>query len=234
MIHKQQMMTYHTFGTPYKGNLTGGMNYGYTGKPFDVTTGMYDSGYRDYQPSVARFTTVDPVRDGNNWFAYVNNDPVNWVDLWGLKPGDVFPTPDAAASDFGNNYNDNSINENREYWTTIVPKNDGYTYMQPTTGDVSNITLPTPPEGPDVAVAGAHTHSAYDPKYDGNNFSDTDKKTSEKYQKPFYLVTPNGSLKVYDPTTDTVTVINEEMPSDPKDPTQKNNNNAYSNGSCGK
>jgi hypothetical protein len=33
----------------------------------------------------ARFTTVDPVRDGNNWFAYVNNDPVNWVDLWGLK-----------------------------------------------------------------------------------------------------------------------------------------------------
>jgi hypothetical protein len=33
---------------------------------------------------VARFTTVDPIRDGANWFAYVNNDPVNWVDLWGL------------------------------------------------------------------------------------------------------------------------------------------------------
>ena len=32
-----------------------------------------------------RFTTVDPIRDGSNWFAYVNNDPVNYVDLWGLE-----------------------------------------------------------------------------------------------------------------------------------------------------
>jgi hypothetical protein len=28
---------------------------------------------------------VDPIRDGANWFAYVNNDPVNWVDHWGLS-----------------------------------------------------------------------------------------------------------------------------------------------------
>jgi hypothetical protein len=27
---------------------------------------------------------VDPVRDGTNWFAYVNNDPVNYLDPWGL------------------------------------------------------------------------------------------------------------------------------------------------------
>ena len=31
-----------------------------------------------------RFTTVDPIRDGSNWFVYVNNDPVNYIDLWGL------------------------------------------------------------------------------------------------------------------------------------------------------
>ncbi|NLE63948.1 MAG: CHAP domain-containing protein, partial [Bacteroidales bacterium] len=34
----------------------------------------------------ARFTTVDPIRDGSNWFSYVVNDPVNYVDLWGLAP----------------------------------------------------------------------------------------------------------------------------------------------------
>jgi hypothetical protein len=28
------------------------------------------------------------VRDGANWFAYVNNDPVNWVDPWGLSASD--------------------------------------------------------------------------------------------------------------------------------------------------
>jgi hypothetical protein len=27
---------------------------------------------------------ADPVRDGTNWFAYVNNDPVNYIDPWGL------------------------------------------------------------------------------------------------------------------------------------------------------
>jgi hypothetical protein len=32
---------------------------------------------------------VDPVRDGSNWFAYVNNDPVNWIDLWGLSQNDI-------------------------------------------------------------------------------------------------------------------------------------------------
>jgi uncharacterized protein RhaS with RHS repeats len=46
---------------------------------------LYNFGYRDYAPEAARFTTVDPIRDGSNWFAYVNNDPVNWVDLWGLQ-----------------------------------------------------------------------------------------------------------------------------------------------------
>jgi hypothetical protein len=46
---------------------------------------MYNYGYRDYQPEAARFTTVDPIRDGANWFAYVNNDPVNYVELWGLE-----------------------------------------------------------------------------------------------------------------------------------------------------
>ena len=75
---------YDAFGQPYKGNLSGGMNLGYTGKPYDTTTGLYNYGYRDYKPQAARFTTVDPIRDGNNWFAYVNNDPVNMIDLLGL------------------------------------------------------------------------------------------------------------------------------------------------------
>jgi RHS repeat-associated protein len=79
---------YDAFGKPYQGDLTSGMNLGYTGKPYDTATGLYNYGYRDYKPEAARFTTVDPVRDGANWFAYVNNDPVNWVDPWGLSPSD--------------------------------------------------------------------------------------------------------------------------------------------------
>jgi RHS repeat-associated protein len=79
---------YDAFGKPYQGDLTTGMNLGYTGKPYDTATGLYNYGYRDYQPEAARFTTVDPIRDGANWFTYVNNDPVNWVDPWGLSASD--------------------------------------------------------------------------------------------------------------------------------------------------
>ncbi len=70
---------------------SGGMTnlvFGYAGKPYDSVTGLSDYGFRDYAPSLARFTTVDPIRDGSNWYAYCNSDPVNYVDLWGLDAND--------------------------------------------------------------------------------------------------------------------------------------------------
>ena len=76
---------YDIFGSPITGDYTTGTDYGYLGKPYDSITGLYNYGYRDYSPRTVRFTTVDPIRDGANWFAYVNNDPVNYVDLWGLE-----------------------------------------------------------------------------------------------------------------------------------------------------
>ena len=75
---------YDVFGNPVTGDFTTGVDYGYLGKSYDSRTGLYNYGYRDYNPQTVRFTTVDPIRDGTNWFAYVNNDPVNYVDLWGL------------------------------------------------------------------------------------------------------------------------------------------------------
>jgi RHS repeat-associated protein len=80
----EERYEYDAFGKPYKGDFGNGVGLGYTGKAYDVITGMYNYGYRDYAPETARFTTADPIRDGANWFAYVNNDPVNWVDLWRL------------------------------------------------------------------------------------------------------------------------------------------------------
>ena len=62
-----------------------GLETGYTGKPYDAVTGLSDYGFRDYSPTHARFITEDPIRDGENWFSYVGNNPVNWVDPWGLS-----------------------------------------------------------------------------------------------------------------------------------------------------
>lgn len=76
--------SYDAFGNLIQGELSGSSDFGYLSKQFDTVSGLYNYGYRDYSPAVARFTTLDPIRDGNNWFAYCNNDPVNFVDLWGL------------------------------------------------------------------------------------------------------------------------------------------------------
>ncbi len=60
---------------------------------------MYSYG----EPVSARFTTVDPIRDGSNWFSYVVNDPVNYLDPFGL-----------TASDSKVNSNNNSSNSSAE------------------------------------------------------------------------------------------------------------------------
>jgi RHS repeat-associated protein len=113
---------YDAFGQPYKGDLTGGMNLGYTGKPYDSATGLYNYGYRDYKPQAARFTTVDPIRDGNNWYAYVNNDPVNWVDRWGLW--------DEALGDAVDNHKDEKYESGKndcDIWVEKVAKEGSIT-----------------------------------------------------------------------------------------------------------
>ena len=78
--------SFDIFGTPITGDYsnTGATNLGYTGKPLDPTSHLYNYGYRDYNPLSARFTTKDPIRDGLNWFAYCNGDPLNFVDINGL------------------------------------------------------------------------------------------------------------------------------------------------------
>ena len=81
-------VSYDIFGSPYQKTgsflATDSLDFGYLGKPYNATTELYDYGFRDYSPEIARFTTVDPIRDGRNWYSYVVNDPVNYVDLWGL------------------------------------------------------------------------------------------------------------------------------------------------------
>ena len=81
-------VSYDIFGSPYQKTgsflATDSLDFGYLGKPYNGDTELYDYGFRDYSPEIARFTSVDPIRDGRNWYSYVVNDPVNYVDLWGL------------------------------------------------------------------------------------------------------------------------------------------------------
>ena len=58
--------------------------YGYTGRELDATGLLY---YRNryYDPQIGRFIQQDPLGfiDGVNRYAYVMNNPINFVDPWG-------------------------------------------------------------------------------------------------------------------------------------------------------
>ena len=60
-------------------------------------TKLVNYGFRDYNPRQGRFTTVDPIRDGTNWYGYVTNDPLNLIDRYGLETEDAASkTPQCA------------------------------------------------------------------------------------------------------------------------------------------
>ena len=60
----------------------------YNGKPRDPMTQLVNYGFRDYNPRQGRFTTIDPIRSGENWYGYVVNDPLNLIDRYGLEAED--------------------------------------------------------------------------------------------------------------------------------------------------
>jgi RHS repeat-associated protein len=62
-------------------------SFGFSTKRYDAQTGLIEYGFRRYAPAIGRWTTRDPLGEagGMNLYAFVGNNPVNWVDPWGLK-----------------------------------------------------------------------------------------------------------------------------------------------------
>ena len=56
----------------------------YTGKGYDDEVGLYYFNARWYDPELGRFISEDPAQDGVNWYVYVSNNPLKYVDPTGL------------------------------------------------------------------------------------------------------------------------------------------------------
>ena len=52
----------------------------YTGYTWDEVLDLYFAQNRFYDPADHRFTQEDPIKDGENWYGYCGNNPVNSTD----------------------------------------------------------------------------------------------------------------------------------------------------------
>jgi len=260
-----QRTQYYASGLPWSTTPSDNLSlqpYKYNGKEFVEMHGYdgLDYGARVFFPDRGNGSmSVDPLAEkyySISPYAYCLGNPVRLVDIDGRDPGDFFITMDAAAKDFGNVYNDNSIRSGREYGSRIYmiadsKGNGGYTYSIPNISEKGNtVDIDAAPAG-QLITGMTHTHGNYSfGKWEDNLFSGSwDKEgnintsqenkavvnspempsdigTANKEKLTLYVATPSGSLQKYDPATGKISVISTKMPSDPQDPNKLNKNDA--------
>ena len=78
--------TYDTFGNLAASSGSIVNPFRYTAREWDAEAGLYFYRARYYGPSAGRFLSEDPLQfvEGLNFFRYVENDPLNRVDPFGL------------------------------------------------------------------------------------------------------------------------------------------------------
>jgi RHS repeat-associated protein len=243
---------YYPFGMKHKGynavvNSTGNANaqkYKYQGQERQDELGLnWDSfKWRNYDYAIGRFMSVDPLAEKyTKWSPYTfsGNIVLNARELEGLEPGVLFGTMDAAADNWGQQYNASSINVNQEYGSTIYQTTSAsgdvqFSYSAPNVGTTGASVYVSPAPAGTTPVGDIHSHAAYDPKYANNIFSgisvtgaNTTSNTGDigdnnQTGLTGYVTTPNGSLQKYDPATGTISTLSTNLPSDRNDPTRLN------------
>ena len=85
-------MDHDEFGRVTLDSKPGFLPFGFAGGLYDPSTGLVRFGARDYDPEIGRWTVKDPIlfQGGDvNLYGYVNNDPIGFIDPFGLLDLDV-------------------------------------------------------------------------------------------------------------------------------------------------
>ena len=69
-------------------------NLRFPGQYYDAETGLYYNRFRYYDPEIGRYLRNDPIINDINLYGYVQNNPLNIIDIYGLQifdPRDLIP-----------------------------------------------------------------------------------------------------------------------------------------------
>ncbi|MDJ0667424.1 MAG: RHS repeat-associated core domain-containing protein, partial [Desulfobacterales bacterium] len=85
---------YEPFGGVNTGTQSFCNNFRFPGQYYDQETGLYYNNHRYYEPLTGRYLTTDPIglEGGINHYAYVKNNPINFIDPFGLSRRALLPS----------------------------------------------------------------------------------------------------------------------------------------------
>jgi RHS repeat-associated protein len=108
---------YDEFGKVASKTGTLDQPFQFSTKFFDNETGLNYYGYRFYSAALGRWINRDPLEEegGINLYAFVENDPINLVDFWGLQDRTPASGPPNTTQRF----------PNKTGWTDRVYGEDG-------------------------------------------------------------------------------------------------------------
>ena len=122
-----------------------------------------------------------------------------------------FASQNQSAQEVLNRINPSSVAQNREFGGYVYRNVDGsFSSTAPIRGEFASVALPDPataaPNGA-TTTASYHTHAAFDPNFDNENFSPQDLLSDLLFRLDGYLATPAGQFKFHNFRTNRVVTL---------------------------